>query len=168
MLKYTENLHQGLFAAFAEIPRSAAVFRIIESAAAINAFPKAFAARPSCPTAYQLSVLYRMGIHATMTGAPETTCFQIGHLVQQGNRKDSRLDNRWISKLYSYFCSLFLTPVHFGNELSCLLLARRSTSGVEKIKSFLELSLRWGGRHSYTMRKLRCRVRRAGVCYSLG
>lgn len=110
-----------------------------------------------------------MGIHATMTGAPETTCFQIGHLVQQGNCKDSGVDNRWISKLYSYFCSLFLTAVCFDNELSCLLSVRRVTErDGEKLNLFLELCLRWGGRHSYTMRKLRCRVRRAGVCYSLG
>ena len=50
-----------------------------------------------------------------MAAASETTCFQIGHLVQQGNRKDSGLDDRWISKLPSCLDSLFLTAVRFGN-----------------------------------------------------
>ena len=131
-------------------------------------FSKGFCNKTMLPNRLPTVRFVQNGYTATITSARKTKCFQVGHLVQQRNRKDNGLYNRWISKLYSYFCSLFLTAVCFGNELSCLLSARRVTSGMEKIKSFLELCLRWGGRHSYTMRKLRCRVHRAGGCYSLG
>lgn len=77
-----------------------------------------------------------------MMSAIKTECFQVGHLVQQGNRKDSGLDDRWISKLHNYAYSLFLAVVRFGDELPRFPLRRAFYPQIPQFRMTFELTKR--------------------------